>query len=59
MEALEIAAFTFPVSDRIADEFEGGYSPEVGYWENGVENSLKTGVFAFLRQHVHLEEPLV
>jgi hypothetical protein len=32
---------------------------EVGYRENGIKDSLKPGVFAFLREHVHLEEALV
>jgi hypothetical protein len=30
-----------------------------GDGKDGIEDGLKSGVFAFLRQHVHLEEPLV
>ena len=49
----------FPISDGVADEFESGYAAKIRNRKHGVEDSLQTGVIAFLRKHVHLEEPFV
>jgi hypothetical protein len=59
VQTFQVSAFAFPISDGIADEFEGRNATEIRDWKNGVEHGLKPGVIAFLRQHVHLEEPLV
>src|SRR5262249_21297761 len=47
------------IPNRVADEFKCGYTPKIRYGEDGIENGLQSGIFAFLRKHVHLEEPLV
>ena len=59
METFEVSALAFPVSDGIADELECGDSAKIRDWEDGIKNRLKPGVFALLRQHVHLEKTLV
>ena len=59
MQAFQIPAFALPVADGIADEFERRYAAEIRYRKDGIEYGLKPGIFAFLRKHVHLEEPLV
>src|SRR6185295_4853560 len=59
MEAFQVSALALPVADRIADEFKCRYAAEIGDRKDGIEYRLKAGVFAFLRKHVHLEEPLV
>ena len=59
MQAFQVSAFAFPVADGIADELECRNAPEIGDGKNGIEHGLKPGIFAFLRKHVHLEEPLV
>ena len=59
MEALEVAAFAFPVSNGVANELESGNTAEIRDWEDGVEDRLKPGIFAFLRKHVHLEKTLI
>ena len=59
MQTLQVSTFAFPVSDGVADELQGGDAAEIRNWKNRVEYGLETGVFAFLRKHVHLEEPLV
>src|SRR5579864_5066877 len=59
MQAFQISAFAFPVADGIADEFECGYAAKIRYWKDGIEYRLKPSIFAFLRKHIHLEEPLV
>jgi hypothetical protein len=59
MQAFQVAAFAFPVSDGVADEFECRDATKIRYWKNGLENRLQPCVVAFLGQHVHLEEPLV
>ena len=59
MQALEVPAFAFPVTDGIADEFQSGNAAKVRDRKYRIEHCLKTGVLALLRQHVHLEEPLV
>jgi hypothetical protein len=59
MQAFQVAAFAFPVSDGVADELESGNAAKIRDGKDGVEYGLKAGVFAFLRKHVHLEEPLV
>ena len=59
MQALQISALALPVADRVADEFECRYAPEIRYRKDGIEYGLKSGIFTFLRKHVHLKEPLV
>src|SRR5262245_48559815 len=59
MEAFQVPAFAFPVSDRIADEFERRNTSEVRNRKNRIEHGLKAGIIAFLRKHVHLEETLI
>jgi hypothetical protein len=59
MQAFQVAAFAFPVSDGVADEFECGNTAEIRDRKNGIEHGLKAGIVAFLREHVHLKEPLV
>src|SRR5207237_8144406 len=59
MEPFQVSALALPVSDGVADEFECRYAAKVRYRENRIKNGLQGGVFAFLGQHVHLQEPLV
>jgi hypothetical protein len=59
MEAFQVSALALPIADGIADEFERGYAAEVRDREDGIEYRLKSGIFAFLRKHVHLEESFV
>ena len=59
MQAFQIPAFAFPVTDRITDEFQCRYAAEIRDRKDGIEYGLKPGIFAFLGKHVHLEEPLV
>src|SRR5215467_9106010 len=59
MQAFQIPAFALPIADRITDEFECRYAAEIRYWEDGIEYGLQSSIVAFLRKHVHLEEPLV
>jgi hypothetical protein len=59
VEALQISAFALPIPDRVADKLECRNTTEVGYRKDGIEHSLKAGIVALLRKHVHLEEPLV
>ena len=59
MQAFQVPAFAFPVSDGVADELERRDAAEIRNRKYGVEDRLKAGIFALLRKHVHLEEPLV
>jgi len=59
MQAFQVSAFAFPVADGIADELESGNAAKIRDRKYGIENCLKTGIFAFLRQHIHLEEPFI
>jgi hypothetical protein len=59
MQAGEAAALALPVADRVLDELERRVLPEVADREHRLEDRLQAGVFAFRRQAVHLQEPLV
>src|SRR5204862_2265211 len=59
MEAFQVSALALPVSDGVADEFECRNTAKIRDRADGIEYRLQTVIVAFLRQHVHLEEPLV
>ncbi len=55
----EPAALALPVADRVLDELERRVLAEVADGKYRLEHRLQAGVFAFRRQPVHLQEPLV
>ena len=59
VQAFEVAALALPVADRVVDELELAQAAEIGDREDGLENTLQSGVLALARQQVHLQEPLV
>ena len=59
VQPFEVAALALPVTDRVIDEIQLGQAAEIGDRENAGEHRLQTRVVAFLRQHVHLQKPLV
>ena len=59
MKPLQVTALALPVSDGVADELECRNTAEIRDRKDGVEYRLQACIFAFLRKHVHLEEPFV
>jgi hypothetical protein len=59
VQAFQVSALAFPVADGVADELECRNAPEIRNREDGIEDRLKSGIFAFLGKHVHLEEPFI
>jgi hypothetical protein len=59
MQAFQVPAFAFPVSNGVADELECRNPAKIRDWKDRVKYGLEAGVFAFLRKHIHLEEPLI
>jgi hypothetical protein len=59
MQSLQIAAFTLPVADGVIDELELAQTTEIRDRKNGAEYTFETGIFALLRQQVHLQKALI
>src|SRR5262249_35104801 len=59
VQAGELAALALPVADRILDELERRVLAEVGNREHRLEDRLQARVLTFVRQPVHLQEPLI
>src|SRR5229473_2909125 len=59
MQAFQVPALALPVANGIANELERRNAAKIRDREDGIEYGLKPGIFAFLRKHVHLEEPFV
>src|SRR5579862_148980 len=59
MQALQVAAFAFPVADCVIDKLELAQTAKVRDGEHALENALQTRVVAFARQQVHLKKAFV
>src|SRR5690606_368723 len=58
-EAFEITALTLPVSDLVFDKFERGGFAKIRNRKDRRKDRLKSDAAAFLRDQIHLQEPLV
>src|SRR5437016_7983926 len=59
VQSLEVAAFAFPVADRVVHKLEIAHAAKIGDWEDGLEHSLQPDVLPLVGQKVHLQKPLV
>ena len=59
LQTLELSALALPDPDGVLHELELAVLAEVGDGEDRLEDRLKTHVFPFRREQVHLKEPLV
>ena len=59
LEALEVSAFALPVADLVLDIFERRRLAKIRYRKDRRKHRLQTDVIAFLRDQVHLQEPVV
>src|SRR3954447_13239215 len=59
VETLQTSAFALPVADGIIDKRKLAQSAEIGDRENGLENTLQTGIVPFIGQQIHLQKALV
>jgi hypothetical protein len=59
VQALQIAALTLPVANRVVHEFELGHLAKVPDRKHGREHRLKPAILALARQEIHLQEALI
>ena len=56
MQTLQIATFTFPVTNCVVNKFQLRKAAEIGDWEHAREYALQSGVVALWRQELHLQK---
>src|SRR6266849_4557408 len=59
VQALEVAALTLPVADRVVHEFQLRHFAEILDRKNRREHRLKPGIIALARQQIHLQKALI
>jgi hypothetical protein len=59
MQSLKVTAFAFPVADRVVDELQLRNITEIGNGKYRLKNRLESGIVAFTRQTIHLQETVV
>src|SRR5687767_11153732 len=58
-EAFKVAALALPVADLVLNVLKGSRLPKIRHRKDRLKNRLEPDVVAFLRNQIHLQEPVV